>query len=37
MDTPRPGKEILDELHFSVMEVSSQDEEHPATELLSFQ
>ena len=36
METPRPQKEILDKLQFSVVEVSSQDPDHLATELISF-
>ena len=36
METPRPRKEILDKLQFSVIEVSSQDPEHLATELISY-
>ena len=37
METPRPGKEVLDKLQFSIVEVSSQDDEHLVTELLSYQ
>ena len=36
METPKPQKEILDKLRFDVVQASSQDPEHPATELLSY-